>query len=128
MKNVLNWPLLFPIYFRCIYPGCGKDFTLKQNLNKHVKRTHESNKPVFKCTHCDKLFHKNLHLKSHLYTHTGIPLFKLVNYIIKGKLSWQGKVKLPPQKWTGINNVLIHNKGLFHNILTQNSFLTKISM
>ncbi|KTF91002.1 hypothetical protein cypCar_00034334, partial [Cyprinus carpio] len=48
---------------------CGKCFTLKVNLNSHI-RIH-SGERNFSCLQCGSSFFKNADLKRHLQTHSG---------------------------------------------------------
>ena len=45
---------------------CDKSYSLKQNLQKHIRRTHENR---FKCDECDAAFTKNKSLRVHKKTH-----------------------------------------------------------
>ncbi|KAM8840122.1 uncharacterized protein AB9W97_001078 [Spinachia spinachia] len=53
--------------FPCSY--CGKTFSLKGNLNRHV-RDHTGERP-FPCTGCDKTFKDSGSLTAHMRCHTG---------------------------------------------------------
>uniref|UniRef100_A0AAQ4S4V2 C2H2-type domain-containing protein n=1 Tax=Gasterosteus aculeatus aculeatus TaxID=481459 RepID=A0AAQ4S4V2_GASAC len=53
--------------FPCSY--CGKSFSLKGNLNRHV-RDHTGERP-FPCTGCDKTFKDSGSLAAHMRCHTG---------------------------------------------------------
>ncbi|XP_016103352.1 gastrula zinc finger protein XlCGF7.1-like [Sinocyclocheilus grahami] len=48
---------------------CGKSFTLKVNLNSHI-RIH-SGERNYSCLQCGSSFFKNADLKRHLQTHSG---------------------------------------------------------
>ena len=56
--------------FSCSH--CGKMFTLKEYLRRHIERVHTNpNYKPFRCSYCDKRFRERSHMKVHEMTHTG---------------------------------------------------------
>lgn len=49
---------------------CGKAFRTKGSVNYHIKMVHSLLKP-FSCSFCQMAFKSDLHLKKHMYQHTG---------------------------------------------------------
>mmetsp|Transcript_25646 Transcript_25646/g.24947 ORF Transcript_25646/g.24947 Transcript_25646/m.24947 type:complete len:159 (+) Transcript_25646:56-532(+) len=56
----------------CQFPNCGKSFTRKTNLNKHIDIVHLKLRE-YCCTEkdCLKKFSDSQHLKLHMMSHTG---------------------------------------------------------
>ena len=54
---------------------CGKQFTTKGNLNRHISSAHET-KPKVKCAICNKEFAYKSTLNRHMHMHEDMPLFK----------------------------------------------------
>ncbi|OXA36722.1 Zinc finger protein 2 [Folsomia candida] len=54
----------------CSYAGCGKTFTRKGNLHRHVKMDHSENPELFGCTLCGKEFKSRKILYTHIAVHT----------------------------------------------------------
>ena len=50
---------------------CDKSFTLKHNLQKHIKRVHENFRPSH-CHQCDKKFSTKYELKRHMIIHNRV--------------------------------------------------------
>ena len=61
-----------------ICPFCDRNFTIKQNLNRHIASVHEGKKP-FKCNNCEASFSEKQHVKRHIQS------------VHKGKGTFQGK-------------------------------------
>lgn len=55
--------------FVCDVPGCGKSYTLHNNLSRHKKTCHEQKR--YPCSLCDKAFTQTGDLKRHMAVHTG---------------------------------------------------------
>ena len=56
--------------------NCGKHFSSKTNLKKHIHTIHEGHKD-YKCDFCNKLFNQESNLKKHVYAiHVGHKGFK----------------------------------------------------
>ena len=55
--------------FVCSYGDCKKRFSIRSNLNDHMRR-HRGDKR-HKCPHCDKAFVSGTELKTHIRVHTG---------------------------------------------------------
>ena len=49
---------------------CGKEFVMKETLEKHKSTIHEGNAP-FKCPYCSKGFTMEQSYHAHIYVHTG---------------------------------------------------------
>ena len=61
--------------FRCDKQGCGKGFTCKSSLNKHIRLKHEVEK-VYRCANCSKTFQMECDIQRHMFTHTNVRPFK----------------------------------------------------
>lgn len=59
--------------WRCIFPGCSKRFSRKENVRSHVQ-THLGDRQ-YKCNHCQKCFVRQHDLKRHATIHTGVKPF-----------------------------------------------------
>ncbi|KAI5706690.1 hypothetical protein M8J75_010468 [Diaphorina citri] len=73
----------------CACPSCGKLFTNRSNLNRHLENTHSASDETFTCNFCERQYKSKLYLKKHirimhLNASTG-PLSKKVCEIPKTK-------------------------------------------
>lgn len=55
---------------RCNYEGCSKSFTTINNLERHIKQTHQG-LGRFICSYCQKSLSSRQNLKDHMNIHTG---------------------------------------------------------
>ncbi|DAZ92750.1 TPA: hypothetical protein N0F65_003487 [Lagenidium giganteum] len=55
--------------YRCMFPGCGKEFHLKGNLKRH-ENIHSGEKK-FRCTFCGREFLRKADMEVHHRVHTG---------------------------------------------------------
>lgn len=55
---------------RCNYEGCSKSFTTINNLERHIKQTHQG-LGRFICSYCQKSLSSRQNLKDHTNIHTG---------------------------------------------------------
>ena len=60
--------------FKCIYPGCKKEYSIESRYLVHL-RTHKGEKP-FLCKICNKSFNEKGNLKTHLRFHSELRPFK----------------------------------------------------
>lgn len=60
------------IMYKCTVPGCGKEFSYKNNLNSHVARMHSKDRN-HKCQwpNCEKAFFSTSELQAHELGHAG---------------------------------------------------------
>ena len=66
MEKLAKSPAVkLPAVFVC--DQCHKRFTLKQNLKKHIKRSHVTDR--YKCDKCDSAFNKHNLLRAHKAVH-----------------------------------------------------------
>ena len=59
---------VFTLYC-CMYLGCGKEYSSKFNLKRHVDHFHRKIKQV-QCQVCSKYFRVQSNLNEHMYIHT----------------------------------------------------------
>ena len=59
--------------FVCDVVGCGKTYTLRNNLTRHKKSAHEEKR--YACDQCKKTFTQSGDLTRHKRVHTGIRPF-----------------------------------------------------
>lgn len=70
--KTVSRPSLFIAIFevlKSICLQCGKSFSAKETLNRHVK-VHTGERP-HKCTFCSKSFIQSTQLRAHMFNHTG---------------------------------------------------------
>ena len=58
------------VRYICPISGCKTDFGQKQHLKLHIKAQHHNERP-HKCPHCSESFKASYTLKCHIRTHTG---------------------------------------------------------
>ncbi|XP_026481378.1 testis-specific zinc finger protein topi-like [Ctenocephalides felis] len=56
--------------FACTEPGCGRKFTIRPDLNDHIRKSHTGERP-FHCTECDKRFLTGSVYYQHRLIHRG---------------------------------------------------------
>ncbi|OMJ78439.1 hypothetical protein SteCoe_21764 [Stentor coeruleus] len=74
MAEVINKMKVFEDYivkqYCCIANGCGKFYTTKLNLKRHILISHVA-KDRFQCPDCEKCFSSKQNLTEHSYLHSG---------------------------------------------------------
>jgi hypothetical protein len=65
--------------FPCPFPGCGRQFTRKDNIKYHM-RTHQADRPrPYACKQCDRSYYRAIDLSRHVaVTHDKIRPFQCV--------------------------------------------------
>ena len=58
------------IRYGCMHDGCGKEYTTKVNLKRHILISHAKSKR-FICQRCDRSFASKQNLVEHSYLHSG---------------------------------------------------------
>lgn len=58
----------------CMYSACGKGYSTKFNLKRHIETSHLKIKK-YRCQECDKLFASKQNLNEHLHIHSGAKPF-----------------------------------------------------
>lgn len=61
--------------FCCMENGCGKEYSTKLNLKRHILTNHLKVK-TFPCQACHKIFASKQSLKEHGYLHSGAKPYK----------------------------------------------------
>lgn len=57
--------------FHCRATGCGKSYSSKYNLRRHIESNHCKNKR-FRCRACGKYLSSRQNLQEHMHTHTRV--------------------------------------------------------
>lgn len=76
--------------FPCPMSGCPKSYRSKASLKWHLP-THNDQKPLHPCPHCDKVLHHPISLKVNCLIQPFIALYEFVLRCILGPVTWTRK-------------------------------------
>jgi uncharacterized Zn-finger protein len=63
------------LQFCCMYNSCGKGYSTKLNLKRHILSKHSAINR-FTCSFCQKAFASKQNMTEHSYTHSGFKPYK----------------------------------------------------
>lgn len=76
--------------FPCPMSGCPKSYRSKASLKWHLP-THNDQKPLHPCPHCDKVLHHPISLKVNCLIQPFVALYEFVLRCILGPVTWTRK-------------------------------------